>query len=153
MKKSTLNHSVIIRLLLNIHKSLKGFTLVEVLIVVALLGLISSTVIFNTTAFTKTGIKTSCIEEAQTTQVAVNSCMAESSMITINQPATVGPGEAAPDMWLLADGSNSGYVGAFLRREITGTYNVDINGLVTALAYPGLNAEDINSVNNKLSGS
>lgn len=129
-----------------------GFTFIELLIAIAILSLLSLTVILNITAFTKSGAKSSCLEEAQTIQTGVNSCLSEYNIMIVNQPTIVGPGQAAADAWLLTDGTNSGYVGAYLRREVIGAYSVDVNGMLTVLAYPGLDGDDIITVNSKLSG-
>ncbi len=97
------------------------------------------------------GVKAACASEARIIQLGVNACMAENSMESL-VAVTIGPGDVDSGTWLITDGTDSGTLGDYLRRDIKGTYNASVTGLVTVMSYPGLTDADLIEINSRLEG-
>ncbi len=92
----------------------KGFTLVELLIVIVILGVLATVTVFAVRGITDQGQKSACKADKKTLEVAVESYFAQNATATI-------PG-ADPEVTL---------VNAQLLREASTKYNVTAAGAVT----------------------
>jgi type IV pilus assembly protein PilA len=123
------NHSsggrtIMRRLLKKINCESKGFTLVELLIVVAILGVLAAIVLPNVTGLTDEGQTEAAKAELVTVQTAMDTMMAKNSLTSVT--AT----EATDNMSAFPTG-NALYP-SYLRMATTkGTYSCGTSGLVT----------------------
>jgi prepilin-type N-terminal cleavage/methylation domain-containing protein len=67
-----------------------GFTLVELLIVVAILGILAGIVTLSLIGLTGTAHTQACNQEKSTVQAAVDAYMASNNVNTVNTPAAAG---------------------------------------------------------------
>jgi type IV pilus assembly protein PilA len=112
------------RLLKKINCESKGFTLVELLIVVAILGVLAAIVLPNVTGLTDEGQTEAAKAELVTVQTAMDTMMAKNSLTSVT--AT----EATDNMSAFPTG-NALYP-SYLRMATTkGTYSCGTSGLVT----------------------
>jgi len=109
----------------------KGFTLVELLIVIVILGILATVTVFAVRGITDKGQDNACLADKKTLEVAAEAWFAQNSVAAIPSPAAAGTtitGEAysaSPEGQLVKDG---------LLRSESPTYNVDTDGKVTAVA-------------------
>jgi len=102
-----------------------GFTLMELLIVVAILGVLVAVVLPNFTGILDSAKSTSSAAELQIVQTAVDAKMANESLTTIDAVAS-----ATSDMTTASGGF--GLAPTYMRSDATrGTYTVDTAGKVT----------------------
>jgi prepilin-type N-terminal cleavage/methylation domain-containing protein len=118
-------------------QSQKGFTLVELLIVVAILGILAGIVTLSLVGLTGTAQKQSCIQEKSTLQSALDAYMANFNLSTITTPggATTSPGSVS----LSANGTlvaaGPGGTTTFLRSATTQfSWNWNASGSVSGAA-------------------
>lgn len=110
------------------NKKATGFTLIEVLVVIAIIGVLAALVIPNFLGFMKSGTISAANTELGMIQTGTNAYMADYQLANL------------PNMRV---GNISGY----LTGTVKGTYNVTIDGTVSAVSYPGLT--ESNLVNGK----
>ena len=102
----------------------KGFTLVELLIVVAILGVLTAVVLPNVIGFSSTGQTESAKAELVTIQTAMDTMMAKLHITSVNATA------ASSDMSAFPTGA--ALYPNYLRTQVTkGTYSCSTTGLVT----------------------
>lgn len=99
-----------------------GFTLIEMLIVIVILGILATVVIVSVRGITDRGEQSSCDTDARTLATAIESYFAEVGGNTI--PAT-GVGADQFERTLVNQG---------LLREASQLYDVDTNGDLTVVA-------------------
>ncbi len=98
-------------------KSDKGFTLVELLIVIVILGILATVTVFAVRGITDKGTTSACAADKKTMEVAVEAYFAQFGGVTI-------PG-ASPSATLVASG---------LLRSVSAKYTANADGSLTAVA-------------------
>jgi prepilin-type N-terminal cleavage/methylation domain-containing protein len=101
-----------------------GFTLVEVLIVIVILGILATVTVFAVRSITDQGEAAACGTDARVLSTSAEVYLAE------NNVASIPPTGAGPDRFeqtLVDDG---------LLKEVSGYYDLDANGVVSADGEP-----------------
>ena len=120
-------------------KGEKGFTLMELLIVVAILGVLAAVVIPNVGRFIGRGETEAAETELSNIQSAVVAMMVDQGISTLGTNITASPG--TNNMALFPDTSNDGMnlygygsgttINYVATNQTKGTYSVDAQGTVT----------------------
>jgi type IV pilus assembly protein PilA len=107
-----------------VHRESKGFTLVELLIVIAILGVLTAVVLPNVTGLTSEGQTEAAKAELITVQTAMDTMMAKESLSSVTATSATSNMSAFPTGNVLYPN--------YLRTATTkGTYSCSTTGLVT----------------------
>lgn len=112
------------KLLKIINRESKGFTLVELLIVIAILGVLAAVVLPNVTGLVGSGQTEAAKAELVTVQTAMDTMMAKLKLTSVTATAATSNMSSFP--------TSNGLYPAYLRTATTkGTYSCSTTGLVT----------------------
>ena len=118
------------RFLKRIHRNNKGFTLVELLIVIALLAILAAIILPNFTGLTGHGQTEAALAEKITIQTAVDAMMAKEGTSTIASPASTATGDMAA--FPSTNTSSQQLFPSFMRIQTAkGTYTCNASGYIT----------------------
>ena len=107
----------------------RGFTLVELLIVVTILGILAAVVTTSLIGLTATSKTNACAEELRTVQTALDALMAKNSITTVTAQAA-----ATTDMTIVV-GAGEALSPNYIRQAATkGAYTWTAAGAVSATA-------------------
>ncbi len=109
-----------------LRKSEKGFTLVELLIVIAIIGVLAAIVVPNVTGLIGSGQPEAAKAELTTVQGAVDTLMAKNALKTVTAVTT-----ATGNMAAFPDATNALYPNYLRSATTKGTYTMTASGLVT----------------------
>ena len=107
-------------------RSNKGFTLVEILIVVAVIGVLAGVIIPRFAGVLEHSQVMASAQESAMVQTAMDTMMAKESLATVTVVGT-----ATTDMSGFPDGTNPLFPDYFRTSTTTGTYTCSDSGLVT----------------------
>jgi type IV pilus assembly protein PilA len=114
------------RFLRRLHQNNKGFTLVELLIVIAIVGVLAAIVLPNVTGMVGSGQTEAAKTELNIVQAAMDNMMAKNQLSSVTAVTS-----ATSNMASFPDGTHPLYP-SFLRNATTkGTYTCTTSGLVT----------------------
>jgi type IV pilus assembly protein PilA len=112
----------------------RGFTLVELLVVVTILGILAAVVTASLVGLTGTAKTNACLEELRTVQVGMDAMMAKNNIVGVAAQAA-----ATNTFTALPTGAGTEFLSPnYLRQSTTkGSYTWTAAGLVSAAATGG----------------
>ena len=115
-----------------LHRGQKGFTLMELLIVVAILGVLAAVVIPRFTGLIGEGESEAASTELEVVQTAMTACMAAAGDGTVTAQSSAV--QLGPDSTSYPAGLDSGSIANYLQTSTGWTYTWTDTGVVTQVA-------------------
>ncbi len=113
---------------LRVTQNQKGFTLVELLVVVGIIVALAAVIVPMTLTFAKKGQEGASVAELDTVQTAMDAAMASELVLVLDNPPTEGTFDFSGQ----TPAGIPGGLGAYMRKtQTTYQYCWDTNGLVT----------------------
>lgn len=109
----------------------KGFTLVELLIVIAILGVLTAVAVPNVGRFMGRGEVESANTEYSTLQTAVMAIVADAGRSDVAVATGITSGSS------ISVGGTAYALSDYVTGTIKGTYSIDTDGVITGTSYPG----------------
>lgn len=109
----------------------KGFTLVELLIVIAILGVLTAVAVPNVGRFMGRGEVESANTEYSTLQTAVMAIVADAGRSDVAAASGITSGSS------ITVGTTAYALSDYVTGTIKGTYSIDTDGVITGTTYPG----------------
>jgi type IV pilus assembly protein PilA len=109
----------------------KGFTLVELLIVIAILGVLTAVAVPNVGKFMGRGEVESANTEYNTLQTAVMAIMADAGRSDVTAASDITQGSS------ITVGTTAYALSDYVTGTIKGTYSIADTGVLTGTSYPG----------------
>jgi general secretion pathway protein G len=106
------------------HRSDRGFTLVEILLVVVILGILATVVVFTLRGVTDTSQEVGCNGDARTLTVAADAYMAQKSVTEVPAAGT------SPDRYELF------LVDVGMIKQVSTYFDLAADGTVTTIGKP-----------------
>jgi prepilin-type N-terminal cleavage/methylation domain-containing protein len=119
------------KIIRNFIKGEKGFTLVELLVVVAILGILAAVAIPSLTGLTGKAKSNAKATELASVQTAMYAMMADQELTAVTAVASPGTN----DMDAFPDAAHK-LAPNYLHQDTKGFYSCGTNGLVTQVSYP-----------------
>lgn len=117
----------------------KGFTLIEILVVVAILGVIAAVAVPNVGKFLKKGHQEAAVTELHNVQTAVMAAMADGEVGTItsvDDAPTTADFTSTSDVTVSANVTVGDYIVGG-NASVQGEYSVESDGTTNQISYPG----------------